>query len=266
MKKRPHVFLRPARMKRNLSTWKPWTSRRELEESRREEERMREELRQKEQLEWRRQQENQDLQARLERERKKVQQEREERAQSEARVWWEQDALRRAAEARREEVERQARAKRDQQELRQAIELSEARTREEMLQKEALEKERRRKDEELRKEVKKQEERLRRNHQLKLISPDSLYVLRELIRKKYALDVEIWTLRHVRKRDQGEVEDKMGRADAILQEIRGMVGAWQGSEKTWDSSAEWEMAQEVQGRLLSDGKREWMKDPPWKNL
>lgn len=51
--------------------------------------------------------------------------------------------------------------------------------------------ERRRKNEELRKEVKKQEERLAGIQKLKLISPDSLYLLRELVRRKHAFDVEI---------------------------------------------------------------------------
>lgn len=41
-----------------------------------------------------------------------------------------------------------------------------------------------------------------------------------------------------------------------------MVGAWQGTEKSWDSPAEWERAQEVRERLFSEGKREWQKEPP----
>jgi hypothetical protein len=219
---------------------------------------MREELRQKEQLEWQRQREKQELQDRLGREREKLVRERKERADWEARIR-EQDAVYREAEARRQEIARQEREHQERQQ-------KEAQERQEWEQIEAREEERRRKNEELRKQVKKQEERLARIQKLKLISPDSLYVLRELIRQKYALDVEIWSLRRVRWVDRGEVEDKMEKADAVLREIRDMVGAWQGTENTWDSPAEWARAQEIQDRLLSDGKREWMKDPPWKDL
>jgi hypothetical protein len=244
--------------KRNSSLWKPWTSKRELEELRQEEARMREEIRQKEQLEWQRQREKQDLQDRLDREKEKAVKERRERVLWETRVR-EQEAAYREAEARRQEIARQEQAHAQQLQR-------EARERQERQELEAREEERRRKNEELRKQVKKQEERLARIQKLKLISPDSLYVLRELIRQKYALDVEIWSLRRVRLVDRGEVEDKMEKADAILQEIRDIVGAWQGTEKSWDSPAEWARAQEIQERLLSDGKREWRKNPPWKDL
>jgi len=230
---------------------------------------MREELRQKEQLDWQRQREKQELQDKFERERQKLLRERKERAEWEARVR-EQDAIYREAEARRQEIARQERERQEQQQQeareRQARQLQEVRERQEQQQKEAREEERRRKNEELRKQVKKQEERLAKIQKLKLISPDSLYLLRGLIRQKYALDVDIWSLRRVRVVDRGEVEDKMEKADAILQEIRDMVGAWHGTEKSWDSPAEWARAQEIQDRLLTEGKREWQKDPPWKFL
>jgi len=46
-------------------------------------------------------------------------------------------------------------------------------------------------------------------------SPSTLRSLRELIRDKYRLDVEIWGLRGARKPDRWLVEQKMEKADAV---------------------------------------------------
>jgi hypothetical protein len=233
----------------NRASWttKLWTSKRQVEEARREEQRVRDELRHKEQLEWQRERENQELQDMLAREQEQLARERRDRALQEARLrehQREQDAIYREAEARRQE---QARQERERQEWERN---------------KALQEERQRQEEELRRRAQKQARRIERMKKLKMISPDSLYVLRELIRTRYALDVEIWSLRRVRRVDRGIVEDKMEKADAVLGEIRAMVNAWQGTEESW-TKVEWLQAQDIQRRLLSDGKREWLNDPPW---
>jgi hypothetical protein len=109
----------------------------------------------------------------------------------------------------------------------------------------------------------KREERLKK---FKDVTPDSLYKLRKLIRQRYALDVEIWALRGVKKADRGIVEDKMRKADALMAEITTMVhaweGTWEGTDKLW-TRREWDKAQDVRERILMDNKRLWEDSPPW---
>jgi hypothetical protein len=97
---------------------------------------------------------------------------------------------------------------------------------------------------------------------LKMILPDMLYGLRELIRTRCALDIEIWALRKVGKRDRDIVERKMEIADAVLLKIFTIVHAWEGTERLWTED-DWEKAKEIRSRLLAEGKRWWMDNPPW---
>lgn len=106
-----------------------------------------------------------------------------------------------------------------------------------------------------------QDERMMR---LQTISTDTLRQLRDLIRTRYELDVEIWSLRKVRKPDRPIVEEKMERADAVLSEIFAIVRAWNSTEKSWTKS-EWEKAKDIQKRILADGKRQWSSNPPWED-
>jgi hypothetical protein len=97
---------------------------------------------------------------------------------------------------------------------------------------------------------------------MRMVSPETLRDLRELIRTRYELDVEIWSLRKVRRPDRPLVEEKMERADAALAEIINIVQAWDGTEKSW-TPEEWEQAQEIVRRIEMDGKKHWMGNPPW---
>ncbi len=164
-------------------------------------------------------------------------------------------------EKERQEIEDKAREeqtrdenRRLQRELAQKAEL-EARQEAERLDKEIWENQRqatqqRRRDERMRK--------------LQIISTDTLRGLRDLIRTRYELDVEIWSLRKVRKPDRYIVEEKMERADAVLSEICAIVRAWDGTENTWTKS-EWEQAKDIQKRVLAHGKRRWSGNPPWED-
>jgi hypothetical protein len=97
---------------------------------------------------------------------------------------------------------------------------------------------------------------------MRMVSPETLRELRELIRTRYELDVEIWSLRKVRKPDRPLVEEKMERSDAALGEIMNIVQAWDGTENSW-TAGEWEQAQEIISRIEAEGKRIWAGNPPW---
>ena len=113
-------------------------------------------------------------------------------------------------------------------------------------------------------ERRERERKKRDNERIKLqtVSPDTLRSLRELIRERYELDVEIWSLRNVRRPDRWIVEKKMDKADAILLKIFSIVHAWDGTEGSW-TAIEWNQAKQIQGRVLAEGKRWWAGNAPW---
>ncbi|KAH9211393.1 hypothetical protein DL95DRAFT_412165 [Leptodontidium sp. 2 PMI_412] len=87
--------------------------------------------------------------------------------------------------------------------------------------------------------------------------------LNELIRKRYALDVEIWGLKGCRPRDRYIVEDKMKRADVALFKILSIVRMWD-SPEVWKSTADYYRLREIRHRLeMGGGKRVWEGNPPW---
>jgi hypothetical protein len=94
------------------------------------------------------------------------------------------------------------------------------------------------------------------------VSPEKLRELRDLIRLRYELDVEIWNYRGVRLPDRPIVEEKMQRADAVLQQIIDTIRGWGGTEDSW-TSEELDKIEEVWHRITAEGKRWWMQDPPW---
>jgi hypothetical protein len=96
----------------------------------------------------------------------------------------------------------------------------------------------------------------------KTSTPDALRNLRELIRTRYELDMEIYRMRHVRGPDRPLVLQKMQRADALLAEILAIVNTWEQNPVTWDKR-EWELAVDIRNRLLADNKRKWANNPPW---
>lgn len=109
------------------------------------------------------------------------------------------------------------------------------------------------------------EARARKEKQKKMreASPETLRSLRELIRTKYQLDVEIWRLRNARRPDRWIVEGKMERADAVVQEIMAMVRCWENQvDGSWDDD-EWERVQEIRDRLVNGGVRIWAEKPLW---
>jgi hypothetical protein len=98
---------------------------------------------------------------------------------------------------------------------------------------------------------------------MKESSPETLRDLRELIRNRYQMDVEIWGLRTARKADRPKVLEKMVVADAIMEEIWMTVGTWENQQDGNWTDEEWVRVQEIKARLQSDGKRVWEGNPPW---
>lgn len=86
--------------------------------------------------------------------------------------------------------------------------------------------------------------------------------LRDLVRKRYQLDIEIWGLRGARGPDKHIVEKKMEEADAVLMEILAVVDNWEECDKIW-TAEEWKLAQQVKERIKKDGKRLWVPNPPF---
>jgi len=96
----------------------------------------------------------------------------------------------------------------------------------------------------------------------RLVSPEKLRELRDHMRLRYALDVEIWNLRNVRGPDRPVVLEKMEKADAVLRTILETMNAWEDTRDSW-TAEEWEKIAEVYERIRAPGKRWWMEEPPW---
>jgi hypothetical protein len=109
-----------------------------------------------------------------------------------------------------------------------------------------------------------QERHDRKMQKLRMTTPDALRNLRDLIRRKYELDVAIWADRKVRRPDRPFVVANMERADAVLEEIGNIVGTWgeDNRDGMWKDH-EWQLAQEIYLKLHEDGKRWWRDNPPW---
>ena len=111
-------------------------------------------------------------------------------------------------------------------------------------------------------EQKAREQKGREQRRLKLTSPEALRGVRDLIRTRYALDAEIWSLKGARKPDRPVVEEKIEKADAVLLEIYTIVESWEENDRIW-TPQEWELARDIRERILAEGKRWWENNPPW---
>jgi len=102
-----------------------------------------------------------------------------------------------------------------------------------------------------------------RMEKFRMTSPDSLRRLRQLMRRKYELDLAIWSDRKCRLPDRPYVEADMEEADSVLHEILTAVSSWgDNSDNQWQKH-EWEMASEIYARLQEEGKRWWHNNPPY---
>jgi len=108
------------------------------------------------------------------------------------------------------------------------------------------------------KERERQADRKRRRAQT---NPEALRGVRDLVRSRYQLDMEIWSLKGSRAPDRPVVIEKMEKADAVLMEIRAIVETWENGP-VW-TEEEWSLAQTIKERILKDNKRWWSNNPPW---
>ncbi|KAF2188026.1 hypothetical protein K469DRAFT_628283 [Zopfia rhizophila CBS 207.26] len=99
----------------------------------------------------------------------------------------------------------------------------------------------------------------------KKVTAEELRDLRDLIRTRYALDVEIWNLRHVKAFNRQKVHDKMRRADAALAKIERTVLSMDHIE-FFEDPADYRKLQDIKVRVLEGGKRHWAVHPPWQEL
>ncbi|OAL55639.1 hypothetical protein IQ07DRAFT_173635 [Pyrenochaeta sp. DS3sAY3a] len=100
----------------------------------------------------------------------------------------------------------------------------------------------------------------------RVTTPEAIQSLREMIRRKYELDMSIWADRKVRRPLRPEIEIKMEQADAAYMEILSVVRSWEevGVGKGAWQKHEWELVMEVKARCEDDGdKRWWYGNPPW---
>jgi len=84
----------------------------------------------------------------------------------------------------------------------------------------------------------------------------------ELIRKRYALDIDLWDLRQARERDREDVRKRIEKAEATLAKIRRTVEAWDRRD-LFESDKDWRNFQNIKERIFLQGKRDWVADPPW---
>lgn len=94
------------------------------------------------------------------------------------------------------------------------------------------------------------------------ITARELRELRDLIRYRYKLDVQIWGRRDVKPHSRYLIEVDMRKSDAALASIRRKVEEWD-SRAYFASDAEYRKFGEIKTRLCAPGKRNWMEHPPW---
>lgn len=104
---------------------------------------------------------------------------------------------------------------------------------------------------------------LQRREKRQKITAEELRELRELIRYRYALDVELWSKhRKVKPYSRYVAQDLMRKSDSALVKIRRMVEDWD-KRSYFSSDDEYFKFQEIKARVEAEGKRNWMRQPPW---
>ncbi|KAK3679079.1 hypothetical protein LTR78_001532 [Recurvomyces mirabilis] len=87
--------------------------------------------------------------------------------------------------------------------------------------------------------------------------------VRDLIREKYRLDIEVWRRKRVQVDARFKIEEDARKADAILEEIVSIVSDW--DNDVFDTPEEWEMAEEIKNGIpkLDEPYVLWRTSPPW---
>ncbi|KAJ8111354.1 hypothetical protein OPT61_g6031 [Boeremia exigua] len=94
------------------------------------------------------------------------------------------------------------------------------------------------------------------------ITAQQIRELRELIRYRYSLDVEIWRQKNVKEFKRGRLKENMRRSDAALEVIRTTLLDWDRRE-FFASDIEHQKFVEIKNRLLKGQKANWQQHPVW---
>lgn len=81
----------------------------------------------------------------------------------------------------------------------------------------------------------------------KTISPEDLYSLRELMRQKYILDVQVYNMRKAVRSNLHIRDEAQRKSDCTMEEIRRLVGEWD-DDPSWEGE-ERELVEDIQERL-----------------
>lgn len=95
------------------------------------------------------------------------------------------------------------------------------------------------------------------------VTTEQLRELKDLIRHRYSLDVELWHNRYNDNWSQYLQEEKIRKADATLVQLKRMVRDMDRRDN-FETAEEYKMFKEVRDRILEKGKRNWTDNPPWK--
>lgn len=71
---------------------------------------------------------------------------------------------------------------------------------------------------------------------------------RDLIRQKYALDVNVWNYRFAHETNQPEIDEMKARSEGATSDMVKIVERWMGSREQW-SVEEWAQVQEIYLRI-----------------
>ncbi|KAF2630094.1 hypothetical protein BU25DRAFT_265504 [Macroventuria anomochaeta] len=94
------------------------------------------------------------------------------------------------------------------------------------------------------------------------ITAQQIRELRELIRYRYSLDIEIWRQRGVKEYKRDKLKENMIKSDAALGVIRNTLLEWDRRE-FFATDKEHQKFIEIKNRLLQGVKANWAQYPPW---
>lgn len=95
------------------------------------------------------------------------------------------------------------------------------------------------------------------------LTPESIRRLREIIRLRYALDTEIWSLREAKSYSRGYLNKNIMRSAAVMENIKQTLQDWVRREY-FSTDLEHVKFQEIKRRLIGGHEANWLDKPPWK--
>jgi hypothetical protein len=94
------------------------------------------------------------------------------------------------------------------------------------------------------------------------ITAENIRELREMIRYRYGLDIEIWKQRGLKGHMRDNLKENMRRSDAALLAIRKTLQDWDRRE-FFATEEQYQKFQEIKHRLMTGNKMDWEKNKPW---